>query len=284
MPMRPSQPAWLVLAAALALGAPHLPMTACAQDASASPAETEARALHAAASVAFDQGRFAEAEARFEQAYALSPRPALLYNIAAAADRAGHDDVALARYAAYLEAMPDAPNRAFVEGRVRVLRARVESSERPREGAEPVEGRGEETQEADAPTATTTIPATAIPTTGIPTTGSPTAGPDPVPPAILFGLAGATGIAAIVTGVLGWSARSELELACPARSCSDPALRSNASTMEALGVTTDVLAATSLALATAAVVVLVVSGSGDDGSERATLRLGPSGVVLAGAF
>ncbi|GAB4217008.1 MAG: hypothetical protein OHK0013_44130 [Sandaracinaceae bacterium] len=261
-----------------AVAALAVPTSAWAQASDGtSPQEAEARALHAAASVAFDQGRFEEAQQRFEQAYALSPRPALLYNIAAAADRAGHDDVALVRYAAYLEAMPDAPNRAFVEGRLRVLRARAEATAR---ASEPSLQAQQTTEPAASSGADPTPAPDSPPSARIATSASQS--PDPVVPATLFGLAGATGLAAIVTGVLGWSARSELELACPARSCSDPTLRADANEMEALGITTDVLAATSLAFAAAAVVVLVLPTS--DGEAPTTVRLGPGGATLTARF
>jgi hypothetical protein len=52
--------------------------------------------------------------------------------------------------------------------------------------------------------------------------------------------------------------------------------------MEALGITTDVLAATSLALATAAVVVLLLPTSDDEAPT--TLRLGPGGATLTARF
>ncbi len=76
----------------------------------------------------FEQGRDAFAEGEFEQAlesfrhaYGLSHRPALLFNIGAAADCLRRTDEALDAFERYLRQVPDAPNRHEVEARVRIL-------------------------------------------------------------------------------------------------------------------------------------------------------------------
>lgn len=277
-------PPWglaVVLSLALAVSSAH------AQDASA--AEAEARALFEAGSVAFNQGRFEDALERFEQAYRLSHRPALLYNIATAADRAGRENVAVERYLAYLEALPDAPNRAFVEGRLRVLRPRVEAaSQRPETAGEATAGDVAQDEGASPATGAVATPSTeAGRGSAMPEVGSAAGaggGPDPTLPGLLFSVAGAAGVAAIVTGVLAWSARSELDLACPTRACANPALRDTAGRMEALAIATDVLAASSLAFAAGATLALVLAGGNESRETSVSLWLGPAGATLAGSF
>lgn len=83
--------------------------------------DDEARGLFQAGSVAYEQGRFENALAYFRQAYALSGRAVLLYNIAMAAERLRRDDEALEAFRAYLEATPDAPQRASIEARIAVI-------------------------------------------------------------------------------------------------------------------------------------------------------------------
>lgn len=84
-------------------------------------ADQEARALFAAGQVAVDEGRYAAAIDYFQRAYELSRRPALLFNLASAAEHMRRDQLALDAYRAYVDAVPGAPNRTIVEARIRVL-------------------------------------------------------------------------------------------------------------------------------------------------------------------
>src|SRR5690349_5926027 len=81
---------------------------------------------------AFDAGRSALADGRtedaltsFRRAYRLSGRPQLLYNIGLVEDRLRHDRPALEAFESYLEAVPQAENRASVEERIRTLRDEI---------------------------------------------------------------------------------------------------------------------------------------------------------------
>ena len=103
-----------------ALGVP-----AFAQDAPTEPPsaqEQEARALFEAGRAAFNDGRFEDSLGYFRQSYELSGRPELLFNIGTSADRLRLNQEALDAFERYLAALPDAPNRREVEGRIRVLR------------------------------------------------------------------------------------------------------------------------------------------------------------------
>jgi tetratricopeptide (TPR) repeat protein len=112
-----------------------------AADAADDKLDEEARALFLAGRLAFEQGRYENALDYFQRAHALSKRPELLFNIGSAADRLRQDRVALEALSAYLEALPEAPNRMQVEARVRLLRRAVEQEDaqaQQPEASEPV--------------------------------------------------------------------------------------------------------------------------------------------------
>jgi hypothetical protein len=85
--------------------------------------DAEAKALFQAGREAFDGGRYEVALARWQDAYDLSGRTALLYNIGLAHDRLRHDGEALSAFKTYLAQIPQADNRDEVEGRIRALEA-----------------------------------------------------------------------------------------------------------------------------------------------------------------
>lgn len=91
--------------------------------------DAEARGLFVAGREAFDAGRYDNALDYFTRAYALSGRSGLLFNIASTAERLRRDDEALRAYEAYLEAMPDAPNREYTQSRIVFLRDQIRESE-----------------------------------------------------------------------------------------------------------------------------------------------------------
>jgi|JI10StandDraft_1071094.scaffolds.fasta_scaffold399050_2 tetratricopeptide (TPR) repeat protein len=87
--------------------------------------ERLARELFEQGRDAYANGQFAEARDLFQHSYDLSGRPGLLYNIAQASERMRDDQHALDVYRAYLEAVPDASERDFVEARIVFLQERV---------------------------------------------------------------------------------------------------------------------------------------------------------------
>lgn len=107
-----------VVAQAPAAGTPAVTRTA---------AEEQARAHYRTGSIAFSAGRFADALTEFQKSHALSQRPELIYNIAVAFDRLRRDREALDAFEEYLRLVPDAPQRAEVEGRVALLREALQS-------------------------------------------------------------------------------------------------------------------------------------------------------------
>lgn len=86
---------------------------------------------------AYDAGDYATALDAFQRALELTQRPTLHYNVGLAHDRLRHDEQALQSYRLFLELVPEAPERAQVEGRVSALEAaerrRQEEADRRRE-------------------------------------------------------------------------------------------------------------------------------------------------------
>jgi len=95
----------------------------------AGSSDPAARAAFEAGRLAYDHGRFADALSQFELAFELSHHPKLLFNVARAAESDGRSERALTAYTAYLQALPDADNRDFVEARMQRLRAAEGGSE-----------------------------------------------------------------------------------------------------------------------------------------------------------
>ena len=85
-------------------------------------ADDEARALFEAGRVAFSRGRYERALENFREAYALSARAELLYNIGTALDRLRRDAEAIEAFEEFLERRPDSDYAPEVRERVRILR------------------------------------------------------------------------------------------------------------------------------------------------------------------
>lgn len=83
--------------------------------------ETRARSLYNAGSAAVQGGDFESAYRYFLEANELAPRSRMLFNIGQAAERLRLDQEALDAFRQYLADLPEAPNRLYVEGRIRAL-------------------------------------------------------------------------------------------------------------------------------------------------------------------
>ncbi|MFO0710702.1 MAG: hypothetical protein U0353_12730 [Sandaracinus sp.] len=90
-----------------------------------SGSDEEARAVFVAGRDAYARGEYDQALLAFRQAYELSGRGELQFNIGQTADRLRHDREARDAFEAYLAAVPDAANRVEVESRLRVLREEI---------------------------------------------------------------------------------------------------------------------------------------------------------------
>lgn len=97
------------------------PFGASAQDPAA---QARARQLYGEAQALFDAGQFAPAEAKFREAYAAVPNPVVLRAIALAQERQGNLAGAAVTLQQYVDAAPNATDRADSERRIRDFTAR----------------------------------------------------------------------------------------------------------------------------------------------------------------
>ena len=88
--------------------------------------DAEARLHFATGRDAFSRGDFATAVTEFERAYALSRRAQLLYNIGTTYERLHRWEEARSALQRYLDAVADAPDRAEVEGRIRIIDVEIQ--------------------------------------------------------------------------------------------------------------------------------------------------------------
>jgi hypothetical protein len=118
--MRPAITIFCILTALGGIASAGEPTYPVAAECGPPPESEEAR--RALAAYWFEQGRaqvdreaFADAERSFGCSQAIIPHPSTLYNLARAADWAGDLDTALHALREYLEAAPDAENKAEAE-------------------------------------------------------------------------------------------------------------------------------------------------------------------------
>src|SRR5689334_8423294 len=116
---------WGMVVAALIGTALPSPAHAAGGDAAISP---EARRHVEEGVTHYDAGRYQQAIDEFELAYRLSRRPALLFNIARAEGKLGHDDIAIAFLRRYLEERPDAPDASSVMAEIDARQRALEAS------------------------------------------------------------------------------------------------------------------------------------------------------------
>ncbi|MCU1280554.1 MAG: hypothetical protein JWM53_4100 [bacterium] len=100
----------------------------------------------------YDLGKFRDAAHEYEEAYKYKPDPALLFNIGQAYRAGGDAGEAVTAYRSYLRHVPDATNRAEVEGHIEKLQRLV--GEQRRAPQSPTQGTLQPTQPALIATAT----------------------------------------------------------------------------------------------------------------------------------
>jgi tetratricopeptide (TPR) repeat protein len=83
----------------------------------------EAGRIYDLGAAAFRAEDYDAAIAHFESALRLDPSPILLFNLARSHEEAGNASAAIGNFERYLEAWPEADDRADVERRIRVMRA-----------------------------------------------------------------------------------------------------------------------------------------------------------------
>jgi tetratricopeptide (TPR) repeat protein len=111
----------------LVLCASAVGILATASIAFADDSDTEkARQHYQKAQKAFDLGRWDDSIAEYEAAYSFRADPSFLYNMAQAYRRKGDAKPALDLYKNYLIKVPDSPQRADIEERIRQLQKQVD--------------------------------------------------------------------------------------------------------------------------------------------------------------
>ena len=121
----------LFTSSALAFALLSAGAVAVTPDASAQSARDQAREAYARGKQLFDGGKFQAAIGEFEKARSLAPSPVLDFNIGLCHDRLGNAGAALVSYRAYLDAVPNAGNRAAVESRIKILEPKAAAEMQP---------------------------------------------------------------------------------------------------------------------------------------------------------
>ncbi len=218
--------------------------------------ERRARQLSYEGEQAYAEGRFDEAVVLIRRAYELFEEPLLLHNLGRALESTGDEEGAVDAYERYLEAMPDADNRAHVEGRLRSLRAEIaEDAVRQQTTAE--DGALSEGPERDDPSS-----------------GGVSAGPF-----IIGGIGVATLVAGTVTGVLALDKQTEARDE-PVQERAQELLDEGAT----LATVTNIFLVAGGVLVAAGVTWLVIELAGDDEDVPVEVGLGLGSVTLAGRF
>ena len=239
----------------------------------AASTDDEARGLFLAGQAAFSDARYEDALRYFRQAYELSGRAGLLYNVAVAANRLRRDNEALEAFEQFLrEAPPNHPSRRDAEVRASVLSTAREH--RQEAATEEVETQST-TPEAEAPAEASSAPPVEV---------APGGGADTTPASIVLGVGAAVAVAGGVMLVVGQADADSVTGAADGTPWANvQAAAGRANLLRNLGW---VLAAVGVAGAAAGLTWALVGGSDHADATEATARLsvGPGGVLLEGEF
>jgi tetratricopeptide (TPR) repeat protein len=255
------------LTAALLVAAP-----AFAQRGATVPADDieAAKAHYAAGSAYYEQANYADAVKEFNEAYRLSKRTDLLYNIAICYERIDDFDNAIATLQKYLTERPDAKDRVTIESRIANLtklrdqkRAALPVQPQPTQ-PQPQPGQVQPVQAVPvAPQATERAPKWWLAGTVVTVVGA----------GVL--------IAALGTGLVSAADYNDLKTKCMNNVC-DPSLKSERDSGKNLAVASDVLLGIGAAAVVAGVIAIGVMSRPVKKKEapRAQLYPTPTGLYL----
>lgn len=210
----------------------------------------------------YEAGRFGEAAEEFAEAYRLSERPQLLYNLYVANRDAGNWPAAADALRLYLQEVPEAPDRITLRARLQSMDEQVAlQRERARADAQRERERQEREQSARS------------------------AKPQRSPlPWIMMGTGAALLVSSAVTGALALREADRLDGVCESDGTMCPSSERDAiERLKALSITTDVLWSVG-AVAAVTGLVLRLTGALDTRAERlVTAQIGtrPGGVSAA---
>ncbi len=235
--------------------------------------ESLARTHFNLATQLYEAGQFKLAAQEFEQAYQLSLKPEVLYNLYAAYRDAGETEKAAQNLRAYLDKVPDAPDRVQLEARLKSL------DELNRQRHDALKAATTTPQ----PTKPKAIPPQAPPQTSDNSTNFTT----DILPWTLIGIGGAALIAGSITGILALDKTSDIEDNCPGNVCpSDYDLQSNRDSADTLSTFTDVLLIGGGIVAATGLVLLFVLDDDDTEEQHISAMCTPAfcGASVRGSF
>ena len=271
----------LVMVSASVTAAPH----ASAQTAE-SP-DDAARRHFRLGQAHYDNGEFAEAATEFDEAYRLSQRAQLLYNVYVSYRDAGDLPHAQAALRLYLQLMPDAENAAQLRARLaamdRVLAPSTTTTTTTTTTETPTTATATEpetTTEPTTDTATTTDTTTEATPPVEPHAQSSGGGVGSSPVGwIVGGIGAAAMIGGIITGVLALDAQNTLDAQCGPDHLSCPAgfesTRNNGQTLSAA--TDGLLIGGGVVLVAGVVLLFVLTDGSSDEPPPVTASCGPTG-------
>ncbi len=212
----------------------------------------------------YRSGRFEEAAREYEEAYRLSERPALLYNIYLSQRDAGNASRSAWALREYLAREPNAQDRAALEVRLRALEATAAEQTAREEELRRAQEEAERVREAERArlAAEEEERRRRAASNGL-----------RVPGYILLGTGGAALIAGSITGFMTIDRGHALRAACQGSLCA-PAFRDSISEANMLGGLTDVLLIAGGVVLAGGVVVSLLAVDGPP--ERASAELSPS--------
>ena len=204
--------------------------------------ESQAREAFQRGRIHYDNGEFDQAAVAFEQAYSLSHRHALLYNLYLAYRDANQQEKAAEALRNYLDRVEVIENRPQLEARLKALEEGIAAR------------KAEEAAQAQAE---------AAPTTAAPVASSQEGASELenkrwwLMPVAIGGAGAAILLGGVATGVMANSKQKELDDKCTNGTC-DPSLKSTADSGKTLAVVTDIaLTVGGLTLATGVVLLFV---------------------------
>lgn len=242
--------------------------------------EERAKAHFLAGQSYYDQASYTDALKEFTEAFRISRRPALLYNIARCYEGMEQLDKAIENLQGYLQAVPQADDRVAVESRIKNLQDRLQASREATRTRPPPQ------EDQKPPMAPTAREAKTPPPT---ITTSPSLSPSPSRHRRWTWIVGGVGLgvlaAALGTGIASQLSYNDLGSKCLNDVCTS-GLSGQIDSGKQLALATDVLWPIGAAAMVTAIVLFVVEGRHARTHARLTPLFAPAtgGMAFAHSF
>ena len=251
-----------------------------AQAQSGSDGDAEARVHFEAGSLYYETERYEEALDEFSEAYRLSGRSPLLYNMGQALERLERHGEALDRFSEYLEAVPDSPMRAEVEERIvrlRALHAEWQRSMAAQRQAERLARSEAEAEEAQRREEEARIAAEAELRSELADQRSGV----PLASIVSWSAAGAVAVGALATGIMAAGVHSDLADECGVSTVCPSRLSGEINRGERLALTSDILTGLAVLGAATGMTLWLLDRNGETPTQ---ITVAPSSVNLMVSF